>query len=191
MAVTTTLLEALLRLVQQPATAALLAWLFAASVWDWRTRRIPNVLTGSGALLALALQVAMGASVAEGLVTGLGGLLLGLALPMPLYLIRVLGAGDVKLLAMTGAFLGPALAWQAVLASFIAGGLGAVVYALAHRSTWRLLLHSRALVHAGLLPGVSLGTASTDLPSLGRFPYASSIGLGTSALLLLRQLTST
>ncbi len=190
MNVITTVLEALGRLARDPALVLLLAWLVAASVIDWRTRRIPNALTASGALVALALGAVQGEAPAAGLADALLGLLVGLTLPMPLYMLRVLGAGDVKLLAMAGAFLGPGLAWQAVLGSFIAGGLGALAFAISQRSLWQLLLNSRDLVHATLLPGVSLSAARGALPTLGRFPFASSICLGTTGLLLLRQITS-
>ena len=51
------------------------------------------------------------------------GLLVGLGVFMPFYLLRVLGAGDVKLLAMVGAWLGATnVAWVA-LWTMAAGGV--------------------------------------------------------------------
>ncbi len=44
---------------------------------------------------------------ALGLWKALAGLGLGLLIMLPLYMLRALGAGDVKLMAMVGAFLGP------------------------------------------------------------------------------------
>jgi prepilin signal peptidase PulO-like enzyme (type II secretory pathway) len=78
--------------------------LAAAVVIDVRTRRIPNWLTGG--LAAGGFGLAFGG----GSVTpwqALLGLALGLALMLPGHVIGATGAGDVKLMAAVGAFLGP------------------------------------------------------------------------------------
>lgn len=76
-----------------------------AAVFDLRERRIPNWLTVSGVVAGLALQAWLGG------LPGLGqaGLGLGLALliHLPLFALRALGGGDVKLMAAIGALAGP------------------------------------------------------------------------------------
>ena len=96
--------------------AFLLCALLALAVWhDVLTRRIPNWLVLSGMLMGLALNSILpsGAgffsdpSGAIGFLLALEGAALGLAMLLPLYAFGAMGAGDVKLMAMVGAFLGP------------------------------------------------------------------------------------
>ena len=130
--------------------------------WQWR---IPNALTFGGCLAALASSLLEPGSAAQAVLTVLAGLLVGLLLMMPLYLMRALGAGDVKLMGMVGAFLGAPHAVGAALLVFISGGVLALLVAI-YRHGWQPLW-------ARLLP---LGQRSD---SLGRMPYGASIGLGT------------
>ncbi|MEG0884092.1 MAG: prepilin peptidase, partial [Janthinobacterium sp.] len=89
--------------------ALLLCILLTGAVWhDMRSRRIPNGLVFGGALAALLLHAVLTPGAGGlGLPAALGGLALGLALLLPMYMLRALGAGDVKLMAMVGAFIGP------------------------------------------------------------------------------------
>ena len=60
------------------------------------------------------------------LLWSLGGAALGLALLLPLYAIGGMGAGDVKLLAGVGAWIGPVLIWGAFVCSALVGGVMAL-----------------------------------------------------------------
>ncbi len=55
-----------------------------------------------------------------------GGLFLGVAFLLPVYLIGGMGAGDVKLMGAVGSILGPQGVFIAFLYSAIAGGLYAL-----------------------------------------------------------------
>ena len=84
----------------------LLVLVVSAAVIDLAIRKIPNLLLLGGWLGALGLygNVAMpGAAIG----TALGGALIGFALFLPLYALRGMAAGDVKLMATVGLFLGP------------------------------------------------------------------------------------
>lgn len=94
--------------------------LAAACVSDLRTRRIPNVLTGLLAAAGVAYTLAAG----RGLAHGIGGILVGFVIWVPFWLLGWLGAGDVKLVAAAGAWLGP---WATVEASVVAALVGAVL----------------------------------------------------------------
>jgi prepilin peptidase CpaA len=95
--------------------ATLAGWLLGAVWFDVRERRIPNKIVAGGMLCGLVLQTLapQGSGLFEFSWGGLGpwqallGLAAGLALFMPLHLLRAVGAGDVKLLAMVGTWLGP------------------------------------------------------------------------------------
>jgi prepilin peptidase CpaA len=86
-----------------------LLWPLLLTLWiawgDVRTRSIPNYLTIGAALAGLAYQQWFFGW--QGLVDGLLGLTLGFALLVVPYLLKGMGAGDVKALAALGAWLGP------------------------------------------------------------------------------------
>src|SRR5215208_209386 len=105
-------------------------FLTLACLSDLRTRRIPNVLTISAALGALLFHLVTGGWSAAG--GSVAGLFLGALLFFPMFALRGMGAGDVKLLAAVGAWLGPGQVAIVALATSIAGGAIAVVVALAH-----------------------------------------------------------
>jgi prepilin peptidase CpaA len=95
---------------------------------DLKSRRIPNWLTLAALLGGLLVWVVREG--AAGVPVALGGALLGLGLLLPFYVIRAVGAGDVKLLAGVGALLGPqALITVAIYGGLVGGAISAVVLA--------------------------------------------------------------
>ena len=108
----------------QIASAALSVLLAAAAWTDYRSRRIPNVLTVSGLAVALLLRAVVGP---DAIIEGLVGVLLALVLTLPLLMLGVMGGGDAKLLMAIGAFMGPShFLWAGILIAII-GGMIAVV----------------------------------------------------------------
>lgn len=148
---------------------SLVVILLVSSVTDIAWHRIPNLLLLPGLVLAIGLQVNV-AGIA-GLVTAICGLFLGLAMLLPLYVMGGMGAGDVKLLGIVGAFLGPAGVLVAGVATFIVGA----VFGLAIMS-WRTL-------HPVLNNVIGLGFPGSDDPTSARLPtsfaYAPAIALGS------------
>lgn len=108
----------------------LLALVTVAAIYDLRYRRIPNWLTLSGVLSGLGVNVFLADQWWQGLKFSLLGLAAGFALYFALYAIRAMGAGDVKLMAATGAIVG----WQNWFGIFIVtallGGVLAVVFSI-------------------------------------------------------------
>jgi prepilin peptidase CpaA len=102
----------------------------AACVTDLHSRRIPNWLTFGAAAAAFAAHYAYGGPEAARQATS--GWVTGLFMFMPLFLLGGMGAGDVKLLAALGAWLGPAGAFWLAIYSSMAGGVMAVIVALRH-----------------------------------------------------------
>jgi prepilin peptidase CpaA len=171
--------------------AGLLAW---AVVTDVRCRRIPNRLVLAGMLAALALQatVTPGAGLfsepfgAVGLLKAGAGMVLGLLLLLPMYALGAMGAGDVKLMAMIGAFLGPLDTLGAGLASVLAGGMLALLVALCQGSLRKVAANVKHMVLGSVLRGLSGGSARVDAPlaATGQLPYAVAIATGTVAYLM-------
>ncbi|XLZ70749.1 prepilin peptidase [Massilia sp. SR12] len=172
--------------------ALLLAWAVATDV---RSRRIPNQLVLAGLLAGLALQatVTPGAGLfsepfgALGILKGLAGMALGLVLLLPMYALGAMGAGDVKLMAAIGAFLGPLDTLGAGLASVIAGGVLALLVALFQGSLRKVTGNVKVMVLGSVLRGLSGGSARIEAPvtATGQLPYAVAIATGTVAYLLL------
>lgn len=155
-----------------------------AAVTDIGSRRIPNVLVVSGLAIALILQVLL--PVTGSWQTWLYGALAGLFLFLPFYMLRGMGAGDVKLMAAVGSFAGPTLALKIALATFIIGGIWSLIVIISKgkvRETWRnvrtMLLP--VLMRAGGVPSELPG------PSVGRLPYGVAIALGTLTMLYLER----
>jgi prepilin peptidase CpaA len=149
-----------------------------ACITDLRTRRIPNVLTLSAAGLALLFHLVTGGVSAAG--WSVAGWTLGVVLFLPIFALRGMGAGDVKLLAAVGAWLGPTQVAIAALAASITGGVIAVVVALgygylrqAFSNLYLLLLHWRVV---GVRPLEQVTLHGTKGP---RLAYAIPIAIGT------------
>lgn len=164
---------------------ALLWLVLQAAATDLAVRKIPNVLVLSGLLLALALHCRLGPDGAWW-ATWLAGMLAGCMLYLPMYAGGGMAAGDVKLMAMVGAFVGPSQAWDIALASILAGGvLGLMLLIVSGRwrQCWiniRLLLTALMLRQAGVripLPAMAGGA------SVGGMPYGVAIAIGTAITL--------
>lgn len=172
-------------LVNNIDTIAVVLLGLLASGWDIRTRRIPNVLTLGFPIVALGTHLWLDGG-AGGLST-LGGWALGLVLFLPLFALGGMGAGDVKLLAAFGAWLGPWDVVQTGLAAGVIGGVLAVGLALSRSymsqalgNMWSLLMFWRA---AGFRPHP---TITLDGQHEGpRLAYAIPISLGAIVTLWL------
>jgi len=165
--------------------AAVVAIGVVACVTDFRSRRIPNVLTfGASAAAVVFWAVTAGLS---GAGWSVGGWAVGCAVFMPWFLLGGMGAGDVKLLAALGAWAGPSAAvWMALYAG-IAGGVFAIVVSLTRgylgeilRNLWVLLMFWRI---AGVQPHPEMTLKTGKGP---RLPYAFPITAGALAVLWLK-----
>ncbi len=166
--------------------AAALTTAMIAVICDVRTRRIPNALTFGSAAAALAFSLADGGP--RGVGVAMVGWLVGAALFFPIFALRGMGAGDVKLLAALAAWLGPLSAvWLGIYTS-IAGGIVALLLALfsgylrtAFANMWLMLMHWR-VSGPRPVPGLALG----DAAAAPRLAYAIPITMGVVCTLWLR-----
>jgi prepilin peptidase CpaA len=166
---------------QEYLHAVLMLMVSIAAVNDLATRRIPNRLLSIGLVSAFVLDLL---SVAPGvaLLNALGGMALGLAVLLPFYLLRGMAAGDVKLMAVVGAFTGPGEVFEITVLTWCVGGVMALSLVLL-RGRLRLALGNigRMLVGA-VTPAMSM-TAAVREKSAGSIPYGLAIAIGTVAVL--------
>jgi prepilin peptidase CpaA len=122
---------------------------FSACITDVRSRRIPNILTFGAAAAAIVFHTSTSQS--AGLLKSVEGWFVGAAIFILPFALGGLGAGDVKLLAALGAWVGPSDALWIALYAGVAGGILALVVAgskgylgQALSNIWLLLSHWRA-----------------------------------------------
>ena len=112
-------------LTNQYLVAPLLALLTVAVITDTHDRLIPNLVVVIGLVIGIAGHTWL--SGVAGFVTATIGACVGLLCLLPFYISGGMGAGDVKLMAVCGAFLGPVHVVVAAAATLLVGGvLGAV-----------------------------------------------------------------
>lgn len=156
-----------------------------ASWIDYAERRVPNWLNAALAAMGLATQgLFFGWT---GLGVGLLGLLVGFGLLIVPWLMHGMGAGDVKLMAAIGAWLGPMLTLWSFAVGAILGGVAALVMIV---STGRAL-HAYANMQTILTKMKRFDTAFGEFGGARTFghtsqllPYGVPLTAGTIAVLL-------
>ena len=141
-------------------TAPFLVILLLAAFLDLLTKKVPNFLILPSLLLAFPLAYLNGG--ADLLLNSILGACVGFLVLLYPYSKSLIGAGDVKLMAVVGAFLGPKLVLLAVLYASVFGGLIVLVY----------------LFYKGLL-AQSFRRAMSLQFSNARIPYACAISAGS------------
>ena len=148
-----------------------------AAVIDVREGRIPNKLTYPGFVLGVLLQADFWGW--KGVLSALlGGAMFG-GLFLVFYIIRAMGAGDVKLAATLGCLVGASASLNLMAATAFAGGILALIHMVRARrvaATLRntlsvLVFHGRFGLRAH--PTVNLGN-----PEALRMPYGLAFAAG-------------
>lgn len=171
--------------MQSELVIPVLAIATAASITDVRTRRIPNVLTFGAAAAALVVRGMLSGS--DGVLDSSIGWLTGFIVLFPLFFVRGLGGGDVKLVAALGAWAGANDALWLALYTSMAGGVMGIGYSLS-RGYLRTAVANLGVIgnhwlYSGFQPVPGLTLDSADRP---RLPYAIPILAGTVLTLCLR-----
>ena len=165
----------------------LVASFACAILIDFRAHRIPNWLVVATLLSGwLLLAIDDGFS---GLLRGMSGALVGLAGLLPFYVLRAMGAGDVKYMAAIGAHLGAALAFQAVIATIITGGILGAIFVLFKGGAAEMASRYADMARiSAVMKKVHYVPAPEGSAAAERFPYSSAIVLGTLSILLIQEL---
>lgn len=173
-----------------------LGLVFAFALWhDVRSRRIPNQLIVAGTISAflLHMMLAPGSGLFStpfgslGLGVSLSGFVVGLLLLLPFYAMRALGAGDVKLMAVVGAFIGPFGVLGATLLTMLAGGALALIVAFGSGQLLQVIVNVQQMLRGASLRRLISASARIEAPvaTTGKLPYAIAIACGTASQLIL------
>ena len=167
------------------AAFVLCALLVALAAIDVEHLLLPDRLTLPGIVLGVALQPVTGWAGAgwRGVLGGLLGAALGAAVLLAAYglwwLLRReegLGLGDVKMLAMLGAFLG----WQGVVVSLFVGAAAGALFGLAAIALGRAGMRSKVPFGAFLALGGLVALFAG--PELVRLYLETALGVGPAPL---------
>jgi prepilin peptidase CpaA len=152
--------------------------LTTATILDIRSRRIPNWLVGPFLVAGVVVSTATGG--VKGLGHSLSGAALAVVVTGILCWLGGMGMGDLKLCAAAGAWIGFEQMGTALVATGLAGGLLALLWAVWHGSLNESLDGSGDLVRGfwtrGIRPHPALVLAN---PAARTMPYAPAIAIGT------------
>jgi prepilin peptidase CpaA len=159
-------------------TIVLAVALITATVTDIRNQRIYNWLTFPLILSGFATHTVFGGF--EGLKFAASGFALGfVAMAIP-YFMGVMGAGDVKLMAGVGAWLGLDITLTAFLCTCIAGGIYALGVLAFDRQVLKAVLRNIANVFLVFIATRRFNYAPTDTgKAMPRLCYGVAIAVGT------------
>jgi prepilin peptidase CpaA len=109
---------------------------------------------------------------------------------LPMYALRIMGAGDVKLMAMVGAFLGVNATLVALLFCIVTAGIAALAFALRKGVLAQLFGNVGGLMRGMLWSAVASGKPQLQpaaMQSVGKLAYGISIAVGTAGYLVAQQ----
>lgn len=157
----------------------LVAFVAIVVTTDWRSHRIPNVVTYPAMLVGLvlgAIEHFPGAPLGGGLLDHAAGVVVGLLATLPLYAAGGLKAGDVKLLMAVGALKGLGFLFWTLVFGALLGGLIAIGYIGVQR-----VIRKRSVVAImkSFIPyGVALGLGALAALAIELGPTLSGEGGG-------------
>lgn len=146
-----------------------------AGIFDWRSRKIPNWLTVSGAAAGIAVNTIVNHG--AGLRAAVLGMLLGLALLLPFVLIKSLGAGDWKMAGALGACLGSRFLLATLMGAILVAGVMALALVIAKgrvRQTALNAVRMLAALFSLRMPGAEV---SLDNPESAKIPFGVALAL--------------
>jgi prepilin peptidase CpaA len=182
-------LELTTMLVTDPRIVVLFCLLGYAVVSDVRSHRIPNRLVLSGLAFGFIYSAFVPFWGQHGFLWSLGGAAIGFGVLFPLWLLRMMGAGDVKLMAMVGSLLGVDAVPAALAATLIAGAVFSLGFAARHGKLRQMLGNVGRILRIGsvaVATGAPVGMAASGWESVGKLAFAVPIATGTIGAVLAR-----
>jgi prepilin peptidase CpaA len=150
---------------------------------DGKELRVPNWITFPMVLSGLIYSTVVGGSLSAGLV----GMAMGLACLLPLYAVGGMGAGDVKLMAGIGAWLGWQITLESFMVSAVVGAVMAVLMVL-FRGTWKKHYENFLTIFSEWVtirnPYELSRIAAERKPTMALLPYGIPICIGSISYFL-------
>lgn len=157
--------------------------LLLAVVSDIRTYKIKNSITLSFIVIGLLTNTLFNGY--EGMIFSLKGILFPVVILIWLFALKMLGAGDIKLLSAIGSILGSKFVLQDVLYSFISGGVMAVIIMLIRKNgRQRIAYLMNYLKTCFITFSFPLYTIEDTQHDTSRFPFSIAILSGTVIAIL-------
>lgn len=173
--------------VQTLLELTLLAMVATAAATDLAQRRIPNVLLLAGWMMAVPLHL-LSPQPAVALLGALTGAGLGFLLFLPLYLLRGMAAGDVKMMATVGLFVGPSDALQVAAYTWCVGGMMTLAIIIGKGHARRAFANIGDLLRPMWMRALGMPAVAEPMrqQSVGGMPYGLAIAAATLILLFMR-----
>lgn len=153
-------------------------YLFGASWFDIRSRRIPNWWSFL-AVIGGGLVRAYSGETESGLLSYAVGILFGLAVFVPFFVIRVLGAGDVKMIAFLLGYLGFSAGIRVIVLGFMTGALWGLVKMILQHSFWRRMMILKEYIECLLITKKTMPYYQAERDECeGVIPFAVCLLLG-------------
>ncbi|MEY8339431.1 prepilin peptidase [Lachnospiraceae bacterium 62-35] len=108
----------------------------AGAAFDWRNRRVPNWWALAGTAAGLYIKGW------EFLIPAMAVIVIF----FPMFLCRMMGAGDIKTMALLTGYLGPSLGSRALFAGFLTGGLVSLLKLLYRKELIKRLIYFQAYI---------------------------------------------
>jgi len=157
------------------------------AVSDYKYRRIPNSYLLIATTYALSIFIAMffflpPFQVFRGFLMSILGLVIGGLFLYPAYMIKQVGAGDVKLMMVFGLFMGARGTILTILIGAMIGGLWALVLAWKHGGLKHMWYNMKYMAKSAYLTGFK--DMGWDLKSDGaiKMPYGVALCAGASLI---------
>jgi Flp pilus assembly protein, protease CpaA len=147
-----------------------IAWAAVVAISDCRRRRISNSVVVAGLAAAFCCALFQCGPFGISLTQSGTGALIGLAALLPFFALGAMGAADVKVFAVLGAWCG----MHALLGLWMAASLAAGVHAL-----WLLITTRTRLAGLARQPGATFGLAGK-----ASTPYAACLAVAASGWLV-------
>ncbi len=163
-------------------SAMAFAFSLVGGMHDLFTKKIPNWLTLPAIVLGLVAQVWLFSL--GGAVNGVLGVLIGFGLYFPIYALGYMGAGDVKLLMVIGAWTGWRFCFYVAIGAVVIGALYALVEIIYRGRLWAVIRNIYFFLRALFVPGLVAEPLRLDKDR--KFAFGICLALSVALLIYLR-----
>lgn len=149
---------------------SLLIFLLLAVYHDLKSYKIKNYLIVIGVLTGLIINL-----IELGLVANYPFLLatiIPIIILFPLFIIKAMGAGDIKLFSIIGSYLGVYPIIKIIIISFFVGGIMSIIYLIRTKSFIKRFIHMKSYITNLIRDDqFSINSEKTSIKTMKKDPY--------------------